>query len=228
MPAWPADTLPAVGLQGFERRLERLVEGAFSKAFRSGLQPIEIGRKMVRELDARRTIGLRGTVAPNHIEVSLSPADFEGFASFAAALARELADLAREHAREEGYHFIGPVTVELFVDDDRRKGDCSIRATIREGAGGRAGALVLPDGRRVVLADAVATIGRLPTCTVALGDSQASRVHAEIRPDTDGYVLVDLGSTNGTLVNETLVREHALTDGDQIRIGATTLRFEAS
>ncbi|MCU1459078.1 MAG: hypothetical protein JWL73_3170 [Actinomycetia bacterium] len=217
-----------MGLQGFERRLERLVEGAFSKAFRSGLQPIEIGRKMVRELDARRTIGLRGTVAPNHIEVSLSPADFEGFASFAEALARELADLAREHAREEGYHFIGPVTVELFVDDDRRRGDCAIRATIREGAGGRAGALVLADGRRVVLGDAVATIGRLATCTVVLGDSQASRVHAEIRPDADGYVLVDLGSTNGTMVNEALVREQPLKDGDQIRVGSTVLRFEAS
>ena len=56
-------TLAPMGLQGFERRLEQLVEGTFSKAFRSGLQPVEIARKLIRELDAGRSLGVRGTVA---------------------------------------------------------------------------------------------------------------------------------------------------------------------
>ena len=81
-----------MGLQAFERRLERLVEGVFTKAFRSGLQPLEIGRRLVKELDAGRTVGVHGVVAPNHFTVVLSPADYERFATFRDALASELAD----------------------------------------------------------------------------------------------------------------------------------------
>ncbi len=71
-----------MGLQRFERRLERLVEGAFGKAFRSGLQPVEIGRRVIREMDAGRTLGVRGTMVPNQITVSLSHEDLERFAGF--------------------------------------------------------------------------------------------------------------------------------------------------
>ena len=71
-------------------------------------------------------------------------------------------------------------------------------------------------------------IGRLPECAVALSDPQVSRHHAEVRPDHDGYRLVDLGSMNGTLVNGTAVRERVLHDGDEISVGATVMRFEAS
>ena len=106
-----------MGLQRFERRLERLVEGAFNKTFRSGLQPVEIGRRFVREVDTGRTLGVRGTVVPNHFVVRLSPEDAERFAGFTDALERELQDAVREHARDEGYHFVGPVDV---VDRDRR------------------------------------------------------------------------------------------------------------
>src|SRR5256885_11814461 len=107
-----------MGLQRFERRLERLVEGGFGKAFRSGLQPVEIGRRMVREMDAGRTLGVRGTVVPNQITVSLSTEDLERFAGFRDSLVAELADAAREHARDEGYHFSGPVEVTIAADDD--------------------------------------------------------------------------------------------------------------
>ena len=59
-----------VGLKGFERRLERMVEGVFARAFRSGLRPIEIGRRLVREIDDNRSVDVRGrTVVPNHFTV---------------------------------------------------------------------------------------------------------------------------------------------------------------
>src|SRR5262249_18749259 len=106
-----AISIVPMGLQRFERRLERLVEGAFGKAFRSGLQPVEIGRRIAREMDAGRTLGVRGTVVPNHFTVTLSVDDTERFAGFSEALAHELTDAAREHAREEGYGFEGPVEV---------------------------------------------------------------------------------------------------------------------
>ena len=82
-----------------QAELERMVEGSFGKAFRSGLQPVELGRKVTREVDAHRQTGVNGVpVAPNNIGVYLSPADFDRFASFAEPLVRELSELVREHA----------------------------------------------------------------------------------------------------------------------------------
>ena len=218
-----------MGLQGFERRLERLVEGGFNKAFRSGLQPVEIGHRVTRVLDAGRTLGVSGRpVAPNNIGVYLSPADFERFSSFAEALARELAEATRAHAKDEGYQFVGAVTVTLVPDNSLKKGDFDVVAEILEGAGGRAGSLILGDGRRIALGEDAAVIGRASECTVALNDPRASRRHAEIRPRDDGFVVVDLGSMNGTRVNGVPVHEHLLHDGDEISVGATAMRFEAS
>jgi len=217
-----------MGLQRFERRLERLVEGAFSKAFRSGLQPVEIGRRIVREMDAGRTLGVRGTVVPNHITVLLSNEDLERFAGFRDALTVELADAAREHAREEGYHFSGPVEVTIDADENARRGDMHVRAEIIASSVGAPGTLVLSDGHRVQLGEDRAIIGRLPDCVVALTDPQVSRHHAEIRRDERGYRVVDLDSMNGIQVNGVRVREHLLADGDVILVGATEIRYEES
>ncbi|MGQ0825690.1 MAG: FhaA domain-containing protein [Actinomycetota bacterium] len=217
-----------MGLQRFERRLERLVEGAFAKAFRSGLQPVEIGRRLVRELDAGRTLGVRGTVAPNRFTILLSQEDTDRFTGFQDALARELAESVREHARDEGYYFTGPVEVVLDVDEHRKRGDLKVVAEFVEGEGGIVGSLVLPDGRRVQLGDTPAMIGRLPDCAVALSDAQVSRHHAEIRPENNGYRVIDLGSTNGTLVNGARVASHDLRDGDVIVIGNTSIMYEES
>lgn len=217
-----------MGLRDFESRLERLVEGTFSKAFKSGLQPVELGRKVVRAIDDGRTIGVRGTVAPNHLEVALSKADADRFAGFGDALARELADVAREHAREESAHFLGPVTVVLTVDDSFKLGQCEVVGTIAQGVGGRVGALVFADGTRLELGAETVTLGRLPSCSVPLADPKASREHCVIRPAPDGFTLADLGSTNGTMVNNVRVAERSLRDGDVITIGSTNIAFEAS
>ena len=218
-----------MGLKGFEHRLERLVEGTFAKAFRSGVEPIEIGRKIVRAVDGGRTLGVSGReVAPNDVVVYLSPSDLEHFRSYVDVLARDLAEATRVHAKEEGYAFLGPVTVTLAEDEALRAGDVDVVAQIAEGEGGRVGSLVLPDGGRLALGDETAVIGRLPDCAVTLNDAQASRHHAEIRPYGDGFVVADLGSMNGTSVNGAPIKEQQLADGDTITIGSTTLRFEAS
>ena len=218
----------SMGLQRFERRLERLVEGAFAKAFRSGLQPVEIGRRLAREIDAGRTLGVRGTVAPNHFEVWLAPEDHERFAGFHDALVRELEESIREHARDEGYYFTGPVEVTLGADDRRKRGDMKIVAEIVESEGGPLGSLVLADGRRVQLGEVAAVIGRLPDCAVPLSDAQVSRHHAEIRSANGGFQVVDLGSTNGTQVNGVKITSQDLRDGDVITVGNTTIVYEES
>lgn len=219
-----------MGLQGFERRLERLVEGVFAKAFRSGLTPVEVGRRLTREMDVHRTPDMRGLLAPNFFRVALSEADRARFESFEAAFVRELGEAAREHARSEGYHFIGPVEIELETDPNLSAGMFMLAGEARQGEDGVVGSVVLPDGERIPLGDDPLTIGRLPECDIVLNDTKVSRRHAEIRKDGSGVgaLVIDLNSTNGTLVNGAGVRERALTDGDQITVGTTTLRFEAS
>ena len=219
----------AMGLQQFERRLEHLVEGVFAKAFRGGLQPVELGRRLTREMDANRTVGVRGTIAPNHFVFALAAADRERFESFADALVRELADAAREHARTENYVFLGPVQVELDADGSLTPGMFMVSGTVKEAAGGAAvGSLVLPDGRRIPVTDEPVSIGRMADCTIVLTDESVSRRHAEVRSQGSNIVVVDLGSTNGTKVNGAGVRERRLADGDLITVGTTNLRFEAS
>ncbi len=217
-----------MGLQRFERRLERLVEGGFGKAFRSGLQPVEIGRRLVRELDTGRTLGVRGTVVPNHFVVHVSDADLERFEGFHDALVTELTDTVRDSARESHYHFVGPLEVSVVADPNAGVGDLHVDATIVAGADGPAGTLVLPDGKRIELGEDPVRVGRLPDCAIPLSDTQVSRHHAEFRRAEQGFEVVDLGSLNGTSVNGVQVQQHALADGDVISVGETAIRYEES
>jgi hypothetical protein len=219
-----------MGINAFERRLERMVDGVFARAFRSSLRPIEIGRKLVREIDDHRSVDVKGRViVPNQFTVTLSHDDLEQFADIHEALVRELCDAAREYARDEGYTFMGPVSVELVEAVTQKSGRFKLEGRMVEAASmAGAGSIVLPTGDRIVLGEETLTIGRLPSCDIPVPDPNVSRKHAEIRPSGAGYVVVDLGSTNGTRVNGATVNERKLTDGDVIAVGTTRLRFEAS
>ena len=218
-----------MGLQQFEQRLERLVEGVFAKTFRSGVKPVELGRRMCREMDLHRTVGINGLIAPNYFTVALSPDDNRQFESYAEVLARELSEAVRDHAREESYTFVGPVHVELQVDENLGMGEFLVGGEIREAPGGAAaGSLVLDDGARVAVGEEPVSIGRLPECDIVLSDPNVSRRHAEVRRQGTGFVVVDLGSTNGTRVNGAGVKERPVQDGDLITVGGTKIRFEAS
>jgi hypothetical protein len=111
-----------MGLQQFERRLERMVEGVFARAFRGSLQPVEIGRRLTREMDLRRTMAPRGTITPNKFTVVLSPADRDRFAPIEGELVTELEEVAREHANAERYVLLGPISIAMETDDDLAAG----------------------------------------------------------------------------------------------------------
>jgi len=177
-------------------------------------------------MDLHRRVGVRGLIAPNAFVVTLAPADVERFSQFIDALSRELSDAAREHARLEGYSFVGPVEVEIFEGSAQRPGRFTVEAEVREGEGGALAELVLPDGRRVPIGTEPLVIGRLPECGIVLQDSNVSRRHAELRRSGEGVLLTDLGSTNGTRVNGNPVREQLLTSGDEVNVGSTRLIFE--
>jgi Protein of unknown function (DUF3662)/FHA domain len=218
-----------MGLNQFEQRLERLVEGVFAKTFRSGLKPVELARRLTRDMDLHRVVGVSGLIAPNRFLIAISPSDYEQFETYVEALTRELSDAVRAHAREETYGFVGPVHVEINADEGVGVGEFLVASEIVEAPGGVAvGSLALPDGSRVVVGEEPVTIGRLPECDVVLGDPNVSRRHSEIRRRGNGFVVVDLGSTNGTKVNGAGVKERQLVDGDEITVGGTKIRFEAS
>lgn len=217
-------------LQHLERGIERLVEGVFAKVFRSGLQPVEIGRRLAREMDLRRTVGVSGMVAPNCFIVTIGPEDAERFESFSSALNQELVEALREHARVERYSFMGPVTVDVRVGENLKPGTFKVAGSVQaQPGGGPMGTLALPDGRRIELGDDPVVIGRLPECEVNLSDPNISRRHAEVRRNGNEFVLADLGSTNGTRVNGAQITgERHLRDGDEIGVGAITIRFEGA
>ncbi len=219
-----------MGLGNFESRLERMVEGMFSRVFKSGVRPVELGRRLIREMDLSRSIGVRGTtVVPNDFVIRLSAVDFEQLEPMHESLVRELRDAARSHARDEQYGFIGPVTIEIEEDPSLRVGSFVLTGRMVEAEGGRpTGVLELPTGQRVVLGEFVVTIGRMPGSTITLNDGNVSRNHAEIRPTDAGFVVVDLGSTNGTKVNGQRIRERELRDGDSVTFGSTTIVFAQS
>jgi hypothetical protein len=216
-----------MGLQQFERRLERMVEGAFARAFRGELQPIELGRRLTREMDLHRAVSVRGLVAPNVFEVVLSEDDYERFEGFLEALNKELVEAGRAHARSEGYTFLGPVVVEIGSDPALPRSTFEIASTVVENTETTTAWIVLPNDRKIGVGSEPVTIGRMPDCTVPLADPNVSRHHAEVRRDGDRVYLVDLGSTNGTRVNGVPVHQRQLADGDVIAVGITVLRFEA-
>ncbi len=216
-----------MGLQQFEDRLERLVEGTLARPFRSNLQPVEIGRRLTREMDLHRRVGVHGLIAPNAFSVTLSAADVERFSNFLDALVRELAEAAREHARNEQYSFVGPIDVQILEGPELRPGRFEVVAEVIEGEDGLAPAeLVLPGGGRVPIHNEPVMIGRMPECTVVLSDPNVSRRHAEVYRLDDAVVIRDLGSTNGTRVNGAPITESYLRSGDTITVGSTTLLFE--
>ncbi len=219
-----------MGLKGFERRLERLVEGTFARAFKSAIQPVELGRRLVREMDDQRNVNVEGSVVvPNVFTIALSPEDYESLTSLGTTLPRELAETLRNHGRQHHYVSMGPIEVHLEADPGLRTGSFDLSARFVEAQRPEISAtLILADGHRAALGDAPVLLGRAGDANIQLNDTSVSRRHAEIRPNGDHYVLVDLGSTNGTRVNGTVVSHHRLRNGDALLLGDCALRFEQS
>lgn len=224
-------------LRDFERRLGGLVEGLFSKTFRSGVQPVEIAKRIIRQMDAAKQVGVDEVWAPNRFVVSLAAEDAERFAQAEAALVAELKRVVLENAAERGWGLVGPPEVEFVVVERMKKGDVGVIASLVAGAEkvepvpvASATLIVHEDGtrREVSLDRPTVTIGRLPECEVVLNDRGASRRHAQIRANDDVFTLTDLGSTNGTRLNGQTVQSRELEDGDRITIGSTILEFRRS
>jgi hypothetical protein len=232
-------------LQRFENRLESVVSGAFAKAFRSAVQPVELAAALQREVDNSAQILSRDRrLVPNAFHIELSPMDYERLGPYEETLGAELTELLREHAEEQHYVFTGPVTIEFHQGDELGTGrfrvkshaSAKVSGTPKEEAGGRLSALrrkpsvsavIEVNGTRQPLAPPGLVVGRGAEADLRINDPGVSRRHAEIRvtpgKEAPSVTVVDLGSTNGTLVNGHRVDTAAVTEGSTIRIGNTTL-----
>ena len=213
-----------MALRNVESRLEKLFERGLSRPFRGTLQPVEIGQRMVREMDLGRRVANRGLMAPNHIKIWLSPADAERFEGFQKALVAELSETARQHAIAEGYNFVGPVAVELFIDDDLRGGNFGVKASFV--GGDSEPRVVCADGATYAIGQRPLVIGRLSECDIVVNDSNVSRRHAEIWRTTEGIAVRDLNSTNGTFVNGHKITAVSISPKDEIEVGTMSMRIE--
>ena len=218
-------------LRSLEEKLAGLVEGTFSRAFKSEVRPVEIARKLAREMEEHKVVSLSRTYVPNEYTVWLSPEDREQFSGYEGDLREELAGYLLEHARRERVNLLTRPEISFKTDDRLRLGEFGIQARLVRGdesegavrgdeghtqvysASERiSGELAQPnarrtraqlrhEGRAVVLGSQGAVLGRSRECDVVLSDENVSRRHAEVRPSGGSWIVRDLGSTNGVKVN---------------------------
>jgi hypothetical protein len=123
-------------LRAIESKLESLFEGVFGRAFRTNVQPVELARKLVKEMDDHRNVSVSRVYVPNEYTVFLSPADREQFSSYERQLCAELADYLAEHARRENYALLTSPQVQLDTDDDLDVGVFGIATRLVQTSGG--------------------------------------------------------------------------------------------
>ncbi|HTX70628.1 MAG TPA: DUF3662 and FHA domain-containing protein [Thermoleophilia bacterium] len=255
-------------------KLEGAVEGAFGRAFKSSVQPVELAHKLAKEMGDHKTVGVSNVYVPNEFDVYLGKDDYDHLASFEDSLKQELSNYVTAFARREGWTLVAPPSIELHKDDDLRVGEFGIAtrtvsapveapdspfdappasvvppaaaaapggmldqtvlyqepaaAAAPAAAPRRSSARGVLRGRQgdYQLSEPITVIGRSRRCDIVLTDANVSRQHAEIRRQGDGFMLVDLGSTNGTRVNRRDVKQVVLQHGDRIELGTTELLFE--
>jgi hypothetical protein len=234
------------------------MEGFFTRAFRSGLQPVEVGRRIQREMEENRTISVNRTYAPNDFRILIGSEDFGRFAQLKSGLEGEFSELVIDHAKKRRWNLMGLPKVELVEDGNLGKGEFRIESSLTAdpdsgprvstrappeldsthaissteamslGHSPGAELILLEDGQerdRISITRTPVTIGRLSSNDVVLSDSNVSRRHAELRSERGRWSIVDLGSTNGTVVNGKLAKEHQLRNGDRITFGTSELEF---
>ena len=288
-------------LRTIESKIEGLFEGVFGRAFRTHVQPVELARKLAKEMDEHRSVSVSRVYVPNEYTVYLSSADRQQFAAYEGSLVGELQEYLTEHARREAYALLTPPRVKFATDDDLAVGEFGIATRVAQPEDGlaplpaAAPPAVTPPARGVsipaappqapAVEAAVASvsvplpvpvpedapsptmiyrpreqaadepenapppeperelvtltlggrahpitsrsvvIGRSRECDLRITDGNALRRHAEIVQEGATYLVVDLGSTNGTEVNGRRITREKLRNGDRITIGATDLVF---
>lgn len=185
----------------FERRLERLVEGAFAKVFKGEVQPVEIAGALQRETDGKRMVMGQGrTVVPNGFVVELGDADYERLSPYADPLGDALAEMVEEHAQEQHYSFLGPVRVHFVHEASLGVGQFRVRSDPAAAPAVKGGSIT-----REPLPSAIGTEQRVPRhrlVIVANGgatDSEPAALGEEVSVPVDQPVTIIGRSAQATV-----------------------------
>ncbi|MFG6402533.1 FhaA domain-containing protein [Microbacterium sp. P04] len=212
-------------LDSFEKGLERAVNGAFAKTFRSGIQPVEIASALRSELDKKAAVVSRDRIlTPNTLVVQLAVADYDRMAGLGQTLLDELNSAVQKHARTQGYSFAGPLTIDLQRDETLSTGTLRVESQSASGSVSWR-AVVDIDGKRHPLVAARTVIGRGSDADITIPDAGTSRKHVEILWDGERAMVRDLGSTNGTQLQGQKVSEAPLPPDATVTIGRTNIVF---
>ena len=222
-----------------ERKLEGVVSGAFARAFKGDVQPVEITARLQRELDSEAKLLSRDRkLVPNDFRVALSSHDYDRLTPYSKTLNSEIAPQLREYAAEAGYIFNGPVTIDYVLDASLPVGRFTVTSSAVAGVDAadspgpaevRTGTLVVEvNGVRHPLTPPGITIGRGTEADLRINDPGVSRKHARIivlgEGDDQRISIEDLGSTNGTFMDgQRVTAPQQLAVGSQIRIGQTVI-----
>lgn len=255
-------------LNRLEERIGSAVERPFSRAFRSPVQPAEIERACIREIEKSRKLGVDTIYVANVFYVVMSPRDEEEFGDLLATLEKDLSTRLFAYASNNRYLMNTRPIISFLVDDDFKLGDLFVYAEhmseqkVAEEFGidfhpkasptpgpapvptPSSSPFAEPDSPQVPatsIAVTVAgrvpltldparryTIGRHEDSDIWVPDPQASRAHAELYVQGGGWVIHDLRSTNGTLVNGVPVTVQPLVNGDSIQIGEVAITVSAN
>lgn len=212
-------------LDNFERGLERAVNGAFAKTFKSGLQPVEITSALRRELDTKAAVVSRDRIlVPNQFTVRLARGDFDRMNAIGPALIDELTQLVQRHATAQHYAFSGGISIALAEDATMSQGMIEIDSVNVKGTVAWTPVLDIA-GKRYPITHSRTIIGRGTEADITVDDTGISRKHVEILWDGTRAQVNDLGSTNGSKLNGEPVTKAPLAPDSVIDIGRTRIVF---
>ncbi|WP_232547378.1 FhaA domain-containing protein [Propioniciclava soli] len=222
-----------------ERKLEGVVNGAFARAFKGDVQPVEITARLQRELDAEARLLARDRhLVPNDFTIGLSSHDYDRLTPYSRTLNAEIIPQLRDYAANAGYVFNGPVTIAYELDAALPVGRFTITSQALAAADTpatqtaiRRASLVLEvNGIRHPLSAPGFTIGRGTDADVRINDPGVSRLHARVSvqdgADTQAdprVTIEDMGSTNGIVVDGRRVQNALLREGSRVELGNTRM-----
>lgn len=234
-------------LDNLEQRLDRIVNGSFSKAFKSEVQPVELGAALQQEIDNRANTVNGQTVVPNIFIIELGPIDHERLATYFDTLSFELGSLANSYSSEQRYTVLDLAHISFDLDQELETGVFRIRSTAakrpvtssptpgisQNSTPQMPKAAFTPEaspyltsvtGEEFKITKSVTNIGRGIEADIQIDDTSVSRLHCSIVLGSE-VLIRDLDSTNGTIVDGNRASESVLRNGSIIKIGNITLTY---
>lgn len=241
-------------LDRFESSFERLIEGSIGRIFRSPIQPAEIGRKLERAMTAHQVISMGSTLVPNDYRVAMHPDDLLQFVDYVSSLNRHMETWLSELAAERGFTLVDRTRVQIVGDSKVPRRAITVIAAIADRPDinqseqdvlqrtevyrvVRASTGTSPlrlrflsgpqNGQDLILRKPVMTLGRALDNDIVLEAGDVSRHHARLEYADGKARLSDLGSTNGTKVNGSVIKSQTVVPGDELSFGTLRMRLLA-